>query len=133
MTKIFSTPKEVLTRVEAIPPADMEKIQEALSSFCGNDIHIQKKIASLTVVNELERAGWAVINPSDSYTYYVVRPKNMRLKLRPGVTKFGPGVCLLLIPSFILFTATCWDHVIPGMLITGLFVIAMSLLTITDV
>lgn len=131
MTKIFSTPKEVLTRVEAIPPADMEKIQKLLDSYIGKDLELPSELASATVIRELERSGWVVRDTG--YSVYKIHPKNLRIVLRPGVKTYPAPVCIVLIPMFVLFAATCWDHVVSGMVITGLFVIALSILTITDV
>lgn len=131
MTKIFSTPKEVLTRVEAIPPADMEKIQKLLDSYIGKDLELPSKLASATVIRELERSGWVVRDTG--YSVYKVHPRNIKIVLRPSVKTFAAAICFLFLPLFILFGTACWEHSIPGMLITGLLSIALSLLTITDV
>ena len=131
MTKIFSTPKEVLTRVEAIPPADMEKIQKLLDSYIGKDLELPSELASATVIRELERSGWVVRDTG--YSVYKVHPKNLRIVLRPGVKTYVVPLCVINLPMFILFAATCWDHVVSGMIVTALFVIVLTFLIITDV
>lgn len=131
MTKIFSTPKEVLTRVEAIPPADMEKIQKLLDSYIGKDLELPSKLASATVIRELERSGWVVRDTG--YSVYKVHPKNLRVVLCPGVKGNAAPVWIVSLPMFILFGATCWEHIIPGMIITALFVIVSTFFIITDV
>ena len=81
MTKIFSTPKEVLTKVEVIPPADMEKIQKLLDSYIGKDLELPSKLVSATVIRELERSGWVVRDTG--YSVYKIHPKNTRVALQP--------------------------------------------------
>lgn len=132
MTKIFSTPKEVLTRVEAIPPADMEKIQKLLDSYIDKELELPSKLASATVIRELERSGW-VVRDTGYNGIYRVYPKTIKLILRPSVKTFAAAISLLIIPLFILFVVACWMHTIPGIIITGLLSIVLSLLTITDV
>jgi len=132
VTKIFSTPKEVLTRVEAIPPADMEEIQKLLDSYIGKELELPSKLASATVIRELERSGW-VVRDTRYNGIYKVYPKTIKLILRPSVQTFAAILSILVFPLFMLFGFSCWERIIPGMLVTGLLSIALSLLTITDV
>ena len=127
MTKIFSTPKEVLTKVEA-------EIQTLLDSYCGNNLVINKAKCTPTVIRELDRAGW-VVRDKGNYADCIVYPKKWRYHRARHYEASGFQTFSLVFGGItgILTCPFAWEHLGIGMVSSGLVYTAICVICLFGV